>query len=98
MSESKQAFSPLYQLLVVHLKEAYRTGSSSLSSVFNDLSDNSNHSNQFFFADNSELNCKTSCSDLHFDVESFNHWCTQKGRIINKEKFNFIVFNGKFPE
>ena len=50
----------------------------------NDLPDIFNHSNCFLFADDSKLICKTNCSDLQSDVDSFTHWCTQNGLKINK--------------
>ena len=31
-------------------------------------------------------------------MESFTHWCTQNGLKINKDKCNFIRFNGKFAD
>ena len=64
----------------------------------NDLPDIFNHSNCFLFADDSKFICKTNCSDLKSDVDSFTHWCTQNGLKINKDKCNFIIFNGKFPD
>ena len=64
----------------------------------NDLPDIFNHSNCFLFADDSKFICKTNCSDLQSDVDSFTHWCTQNGLKINKDKCNFIIFNGKFPD
>ena len=57
-----------------------------------------NHSNCFLFADDSKFICKTNCSVLQSDVDSFPHWCTQNGLKINKDKCNFIIFNGKFPD
>ena len=57
-----------------------------------------NHSNCFLFADDSKYICKTNCSVLQSDVDSFPHWCTQNGLKINKDKCNFIIFNGKFSD
>ena len=65
---------------------------------FNDLPDIFNHSNCFHFADDPNFICKTNCSDLQSDVDSFTHWCTQNSLKINKDKCNFIIFNGKFPD